>query len=339
MAGGTGSVLISQQLRPNDVVRFSTPHVALAPIAGLQMSAGAVEAGNLLLVRCNRAEWETAERAYVFKDWHTQYYEANPVFLLRQYEPPFEPQHIQNALDDLQSAGRRLVTGLRLLKPGSVLEPVYTARFVVSDGLTVRELGPYRTEYLAMPLDGLTWMLEDAEAEGIGRLVATIEAVESIRDTAGLLATIDQFNLAHTPLVSNALSVHLLLTAITMVFADEGASGPRSAATMYNRAMLAMRWASPPLDPAIETFYRERVQSLRNLVHHHSLAQNEAGLDEAKTNLSWSLRVGIRLLMQAYLRRSPIDVATPRQTLNRALDRFDAGDASGLEAIIRPPAG
>lgn len=333
-------MLISQQLRPNDLVRFRTRHVALAPIAGLQMSPGAVEAGNIVLVRCNRAEWETAERAYVFKDWHAQYYEANPVFLLREYEPPFEPDDIQKALADLQSAGRRVVAALRLMKPGSVLEPAYTARFVVSDGLTMRELGPYRTEYLAMPLDGLTWVLEEGDAEVIGRLVATIEAVESIRDTAGLLATIDQFNLAHTPLVSNTLSVHLLLTAVAMVFADEGASGPRSAARMYNRALLAMRWASPgPLDPAIETFYRERVQPLRNLVHHHSLAQSEVDLDEAKTNLAWSLRLGIRLLMQAYLKRSPQDVATPRQTLNRALDRFDAGDASGLEAIIRPPAG
>jgi hypothetical protein len=333
-------MLISQQLRPNDLVRFRTPHVALAPIAGLQMTQGAVEAGHLLLVRCNRAEWETAERAYVFKDWHSQYYEANPVFIVRQYDPPFAAEDIQPALENLQSAGRRLVTALRLQKPGHVLEPAYTARFVVTDGFTVRQLGPYRTEYLAMPLDRLTWVIEEGDTDVIGRLVATIEAVESIRNTEGLLATIDQFNLAHTPLVSISLAVHLLLTALSMVFADEGASGPRAAPPMYERALLIMRWASPHhLDPAIESFYRDRVQPLRNVVHHHALAEHDVNLGEAKEMLAWSLRLGIRLLMQAHVKRLAHDPTTPRQILNQALDRFGSGDPSGLDAIVGSAAG
>jgi hypothetical protein len=332
-------MLISQQLRPNDLVRFRTPHVALAPIAGLQIGPGAVQAGNLLLVRCNRAEWETAERAYVFKDWHSQYYEANPVFIVREYEPPFEADEMSPALDDLQSAGRRLVTALRLLKPGRLLEPAYTARFVVSDGFTVRKLGPYRTEYLTMPLDGLTWVMQEQEAVVIGRLVATIEAVESTLDTEGILATIEQFNLAHTPLVSTALSVHLLLTAIAMVFAEEGESAPRPGVSMYERALLIMRWASPrPLDPAIESFYSERLQPLRNLVHHNALAERDVDLKEAQEMLAWALRLGIRLLLQAHLKRSR-QGPNPRRTLHEALDRFASGDTSGLDAIIGPPAG
>jgi hypothetical protein len=52
-------MLISEMLRSNDLVRFNTPYYALAPIAGLQMQDQVITLGDLILLRCNRAEWET----------------------------------------------------------------------------------------------------------------------------------------------------------------------------------------------------------------------------------------------------------------------------------------
>ncbi len=328
-------MLTSQRLRPEDIVRFATPHFALAPIAGLQLPQPAESVGGLVLVRCNRAEWETAERAYVFKDWHKEYYRANPVFLFRGFEQPLAAEEILHALEDLADTGRRLVTALRLLKPGHVLEPAYTARFVVSGMSRTRAVGPYRTEYLAMPVDGFTWTLEDGEADTLDGVLSAIERVEAAPGHETLLAIIDQFNLSHTPLVSSALAVHLLLTAAAMVFDHDGPGGTRLRTTMYDRARAVMQWATGgALDPSFEAFYRETVRPLRNAVHHHALAGFDADLDAARAHLQWSLRVGIRLLMRLHLDGAATADATPWQVLNAALDRQAAGDRSALDGLI-----
>ena len=117
-------MLISQMLRPNDLVRFQTSHYALAPIAGLQMEEGAAVIGDQMLVRCNRAEWETVERGYVFKDWHSQYYQANPVFLYQPFEQPIAPDEFDSTLAQLARDAARIVTACRLHKRGHLLEAV-----------------------------------------------------------------------------------------------------------------------------------------------------------------------------------------------------------------------
>ena len=318
------------------MVRFPTSHFALAPIAGLQMPLPSLVLGDVALVRCNRAEWETAERSYVFKDWHGEYYNANPVFLYRAYEQPLEADETLRALDDLDRTGRRLVTALRLMKPGRLLEPAYTARFVVSDAARTRAVGPYRTEYLAMPIDGLTWDLTEADAPTLARLLEEIAAADAAPDDGALHAALDHFNLSHTPLVSSALAVHLLLTTVALVFDDDArGAANKLATTMYDRALAALQWASAgPLDPAFETFYRDEVQPLRNAVHHHALAGTSFDLDEAMMRLQWPLRIGLRLLMKLHVERAGRDAATPRRTLNAALDRFAAGDRAALDALI-----
>jgi hypothetical protein len=148
MAGGGCAMLISQMLCPSDLVRFNTPHYALAPIAGLQMQDQAIALGDLILLRCNRAEWETVEQGYVFKDWHSQYYNANPVFLYKPFSKPIASEAVRATFEDLARDAARLVSAFRLYKTGPLLEPTYTVRFLVDDYLFFRSVGPYATEYL-----------------------------------------------------------------------------------------------------------------------------------------------------------------------------------------------
>src|SRR4051812_29551505 len=113
--GRVGSAMLrSQLLRPNDRVRFHGPNYALAPLAGLQIEAGAVSIGDQLLVRCNRAEWESVEDDYLFKSWHSQYYEANPVFLYQPVDELSDANGAEAILDELGCEAARVISAMRL---------------------------------------------------------------------------------------------------------------------------------------------------------------------------------------------------------------------------------
>ncbi len=339
-------MLISERLRPDEVVRFKTPHYALAPLAGLQMQGDVAMIGDQYLVRCNRAEWETAERGYVFKDWHRQYYDANPVFLFKPFSEPIAAEAVAGIFETLARDAARIVTACRLYKTGRLLEPIYTIRMIASDGNFFRAVGPYRTEYLAMPVDGLVWPLEDDEAQDLTRLYDRIASIERMEDTESLRAVIDQFNLSHVPLIPSYFSVHVLLTSMEILF--DGVRGRLGLeTTRYERALEVLRWAEVEGSaPAFDTFFRERLHMLRNAIHHHVLRDSASDLDEARFRMQLAVMVGIRLLMALHCREASEALAElkkaqgwdrlgPKDLLNACLDRRARGDPAPLDEVSR----
>lgn len=339
-------MLISQTLRPNDLVRFNTSHYALAPIAGLQIQDNAVSVGDLILLRCNRAEWESVERGYVFKDWYAQYYDSNPVFLYKPFTEPTVAEAISETFDALAREAARLVTAFRLYKTGHLLEPIYTVRFIVVDNFTHRIVGPYRTEYLAMPVDGLIWRLETSEVNDIELVYESLKVMEQTEGTETLRAVIDQFNLSHTPVISSFYSVHVLLTAMEMLF--DGLSKRVALKTSrYDRALQILHWlGDADADPAFDKFYQHEIHSLRNSVHHHVLRNSDIDLDDAKFRLQIPVMLGIRLLMR--LHRTEVAASLtdmkqaqgwhdlkPKDLLNVCLDRYASGDPAPLHELLK----
>jgi hypothetical protein len=339
-------MLISQMLRPNDLLRFTTPYYALAPIAGLQMQNSAVAVDDQLLLRCNRAEWETVERGYVFKDWHSQYYEANPVFLFKPFDEPIVAEAFDATLATLARDAARVVTACRLYKTGHLLEPIYTVRFLVTESIFHRAVGPYRTEYLRMPLYGLTWHLDENEAQDITLIYGNLKFMEQTEGTEGLQAVIDQFNLSHTPNIPSYFSIHVLLTAMEMLF-DGLPKRVTLQTTRYDRALQVLRFCEGDgLDPAFDTFYQHQVHSLRNAVHHHALRDSDIDLDDVKVRMQVALMMGIRLLMR--LHRLEVDAnlgelkqaegwqdLAPKDLLNVCLDRQAGGDSDPLRVAMK----
>ena len=339
-------MLTSQMLRPDELVRIPTPQYALAPIAGLQMQDNAVAIGDQILMRCNRAEWETVERGYVFKDWHVNYYNANPVFLFKPFEEPVAAEAIMGVFEDLARDAARVVTACRLYKTGPLLEPVYTVRFLVTDSIYHRVVGPYQTEYLAMPVDGMTWPLEDNETQDLTLLYDNLKVMEQTEGTEALRAIIDQFNLSHTPTIPNYFSIHVLLTAMEILF--DGVPKPFAPkTTRYERALQILRWSEGEgLDPAFEVFYQDQIHSLRNAIHHHALRESNINLDEVKFRMQLSLMMGIHLLMRLH-RPEMAAVLTelkqaqgwqdlgPKDLLNMCLDRHASGDPGPLLEVMR----
>ena len=339
-------MLISQMLRPNDLVRFQTSHYALAPIAGLQMEEGAVVIGDQMLVRCNRAEWETVERGYVFKDWHSQYYQANPVFLYQPFEQPIAPEEFDSTLAQLARDAARVVTACRLHKRGHLLEPIHTVRFLATGSFFHRAVSAYRTEYLAMPVDGMTWRLEASDLEAVNGVYAALTIMEQTPGTETLRSIVDQFNLSHMPTISSYFGIHVLLTGLEMLF---GGLPKRLEVrtTHYQRALEIVRFSQgDELDPQFASFFNERVLELRNAVHHHALRRSNIDLQTTKALLQAPIQVGIRLLMR--LHRPAADVALidlkrdrgwtdlgPRDLLNACLDRYAEGDRDPLDQLLR----
>ncbi|HNQ03556.1 MAG TPA: hypothetical protein PKH69_02985 [Thiobacillaceae bacterium] len=339
-------MLISQKLRPGDAVRFDTRHCALAPIAGLQMQDDAVRIGERYLLRCNRAEWETVERGYVFKDWCDRYYEANPVFLFEPATGPIGPQALAGVFDTLARDAARIVSACRLYKTGRLLEPVHTVRFIASGHHVHRVVGPYRTEYLAMPIDGLVWPLEADEVQDLTRLYDGIGSLEHGKGTESLRAVIDQFNLSHTPLIPTRFALHILLTAMEILF-DGVSRRVVLGTTRYDRAREALRWAwEDGLDDESEAFFHDRLPALRNAIHHHAPCDGDDDLEAAVLRVQLAMMVGIRLLMGLWGHAAEEGLEAVRQAygwrglgvkdlLNACLDCRSRGDSTPLDEIAR----
>jgi hypothetical protein len=308
-------MLISQQLRPDDLVRFSTTHFGLAPIAGLQMDVDVVTIAGLHLVRCNRAEWEIAERAYVFKDWHSQYYHANPVFLYKPYAAPISAEDFPAVLNDLALDGTRLVTACRLYKTGRLLEPVYTVRFVVSDAIRDRAVGPYRTEYLAMPVDGLTWPLDATEVDDVAQICADLALLQQTPGLEAFGALLDAFNLAHTPNMEAFFRLHVLFTVHEMLF-DELREELQFSSNSYDRALaIARLMAANVVDAKFEALFERDIRQLRNAVVHHARRSSENDLGYVAHQLQIVAMVGIRLLMRFHHLEADPRFSTVRRPL------------------------
>lgn len=314
-------MLISQRLRPGEVMRIDAPHFALAPIAGLQLQEDTVSIGGLQLVNCNRSEWETVERGYVFKDWHAHFYSVNPAFLLLPLTAS-ENNWVTSAFDRLAHDARSLVTACRLLKTGPLLEPEFTVRFVHSEGMTHRIVGPYRTEYLAMPEDGMTWPMEPGEAQEVERIYADLLFVEGTDGNEGLIAIINQFNLSCLPATSAFFSIHILLTALEMLF-DGLPKRLETPTNAYDRALECLRWFyGTQMPPAFTAFYADHARPLRNAVHHHAVRDVDVDPAAALPILQLTVMTGIR----SYLRFSRPEVR------DKLADMVEAHGWQGLDA-------
>jgi hypothetical protein len=343
-------VLISTQLRPEDVVRFNTGHYALAPIAGLQMEEPALQIGDLLLVRCNRAEWESVEHAVAFKDWHAHYYHANPVFLCRMLDQPVPAEQIEPLLRAMMEDAARLILAMRLYQTGPLLEPSYTATFLATSATIIRQIGPYRSEFLAMPIDGRTWPLERGDVNALASLLADLSHAERISDADTLRAAIDQFTLGHVPATPSFFTVHMLLTAIDMLF-DGALRSLDLSTTRYERALQILRWSERGhFNPAFETFYAELVHPLRNAIQHHAGETQSNELSQAQLPLQIAVMMGIR--MTTMLTCANAAEALPaaaealgwggrsaRDLLSAGLDRAFRGDPAPFETLVAAAAG
>jgi hypothetical protein len=265
------------------------------------------------------------------------------------YKPLSEPtaaEAITATFEDLASDAARLVTAFRLYKTGLLLEPIYTVRFLVVDSVFHRNVGPYRTEYLAMPIDGLTWHLEASEVQEVELLYGNLKLMEQTESTEALRAVIDQFNLSHTPTIPSFFSVHVPLTAMEMLF-DGVSKRVHLKTTRYDRALQTLRWSKGDgLEQAFEEFYQHRIHPLRNAVHHHALRNSDIDLDEVKFRLQLPLMMGIRLLMRLHRPEVAASLSemkraqgwqdlSPKDLLNGCLDRFAGGDAAPLRALMK----
>jgi hypothetical protein len=275
-------------------VRFKTSHYYLAPIAGLQISVPTLIIGDLFLMRCNRSEWNTVERDYIFKDSYSDYYQANPVFVYQPFETPIDREKIDPTINDLSSKVKRLITALRLYKNGELLEPSYTVQFLLSDNVRHRVVGSYRTEYLTYPIDGMTYSLNEDEKKEVELIYWTIGLIEKMEGTEFLQSIIDQFNLSYTPLTSPFFSVHILLTVIEMLFNVRQKITIHS--NSYTRALAIFHWwSSGSLIPEFDDFYKIHIRDLRNRIHHNTLGQSQIDLGKAVSFLQEPIRIGIRM--------------------------------------------
>ena len=337
-------MLISQTLRPEDQVRFDTPWYALAPIAGLQISEPAIQIADQHLVRCNRAEWETVERAYIFKDWHSSYYQANPVFVYQPLNQAVTASEIETIQMQLNRDAGRIVTACRLYKTGQLLEPAYTVNFIASDIWKHRAVGPYRSEYLAMPIDGMTWELQSDEVEHLSQIYASLLSVENMSDAEALNSLIAQFNLSFTPVISNFYSIHVLLTAVEMLLGGISRKIDLPSKPYERLQSLARLSYGVELHPTTEVFYNEDIQIVRNAIHHHKLGAINIDLAQVKAHLQIPLMMGIRLLMKAHHLQSEQTMHfyqemgwldyLPKDIINACLDRHFLGDVATLQKFL-----
>lgn len=338
---------ISQWLRPEEPIRFLSSHHGIAALAGLQLESGFTVIDDLILMRCNRAEWETFETSWFFQDWYSEYDQANPVFL---YHPVARPQElvVTALLEQLAQDGARLITACRLYKlGGALLEPVLTMRAVCcrSELAAVhRASGPYRSEYIALPLDQPSWMLPADEEAQLAILCASLRQLQPSPEAERLAAILAQFNLSHLPSISLEFSIHVLFTGLEMLF-EAVVHGLEFHSDRYQRALAAVLWATGnQLPEAMCYFNAERLRELRNAAQHHALRRISMDLSAGRALLQLMLACGIRLhlamlLPQAMATLAELRASTGWQSLshqallNAALDQQIQGHGEPLASL------
>jgi hypothetical protein len=197
-----------------------------------------------------------------------------------------------------------------------------------------------------MPIDGLTWRLEENETQDVKILYDNLKLMEQIEGTEALRAVIDQFNLSHTPTIPSFFSVHVLLTSMEMLF-DGVSKRINLKTTRYDRALQILHWwEGDRLDPAFDEFYQHRIHSLRNAIHHHALRGTDIDLAEVKFRLQIPVILGIRLLIRLHRTEMAAILSDlkralgwqnlgPKDLLNGCLDRFAGGDPAPLQALMK----
>src|SRR5262249_3496278 len=152
-----------------------------------------------------------------------------------------------------------------------------------------------------------TWRLDENEAPDVALIYGNLKIMEQTEGTETLRAVIDQFNLSHTPTIPSYFSIHVLLTAMEMLF-DGVPKRAKLQPTRYDRALQVLRFSEgDKLDPAFDAFYQHQAHSLRNAIHHHTLRDSDIDLAEARFRMQLALMMGIRLLMR--LHRPEVDAS------------------------------
>lgn len=326
-----------------ETIRISKSSGYACPLAGLQIDEPAIELGSLLIVKFNRHEWEFIERRYIFKDWFSQYNDANPVFVYKDLDNEAD---IQKVITETDSQITRLITAFHLHKYGYILDPIYTLKCFYNNGVYDRLVGPYRTEYLAAPIANLRYTLKAEEQSIVNGIYETLTITEKIPNNELVLNLLNNFNLSFLPTLSPYFSLNTLYTIIEMLY---GRISPKLCTTTspYERslAMINVEYGLLEETDKWQIFFTKQIHQLRNIVHHHKKNNLEISFEEAKIYLQESIRLGIRMLIRIYILKSQNRLEkitneliptklTPKELLNIALEKKYDGDDSLLEKIL-----
>jgi hypothetical protein len=326
----------------SETIRTNATNYYACPIAGLQIDYMAIQLGDLILIRLNRSEWEKIERRYIFKDWYSRFYNANPVFVYQSLDEVIDEQTAIALLDNNIS---RLISSLRLYKHGNILDPIYTARFLVKGNWFDRQVGPFRTEYLAFPVDGLTYEMRNEEKEFVNNIYDVLKTLDITPKTDLIHNLINNFNLSFLPTMKPFFKLSILFTGLEMLYGRID-SGICNNSTMYTRAfaMITAIYGELPEEDGWRIFFTQKILELRNIVHHNTTDDFPDSLDQAIIYLQESIRNGIKMLMRLYLLKtdcrsksllSYLDkIVTPKEFLNLSLERFTNGDNALIKMIL-----
>ena len=319
---------------------FARPNYAVAPIAGLQLDGPGVAFADVFLVRCPRDAWGGFETDYIYKDWYAEFTAAAPVFLYEALNgPPDTDEAFAGVFERMEGKARRVISAIRLANAGPLLEPIRTVQFIVTQAGTFRKVGPRRTEYLAMPLDGLVTPLDDSNFDDVVQVYDHLLALEQDPGADALRAMLDQHNLARLPALSAFFATHVLFTLMEMLF--DGL--PRSLALTSSRYERAHRIVQDPATGALPApvgdFFETGLRPLRNAVHHHTLRKDDLDLPAARNALQIPIAFGLRYLLALHRcwREPPVvaltaefgcEELTPTDLLTVCLDRMTETDRS-----------
>src|SRR5438093_9467092 len=121
-----------------------------------------------------------------------------------------------------------------------------------------------------MPIDGLTWRLDESEVEDLAMIVGSLATIEASENGQSFQVLLDAFNLTHMANLPSFLLLHVLFTVIEMLF--DGLPDSIGLSTdPYERSLAAARlWATQIVDPRFVRLLEHDLRKVRNAVVHHS---------------------------------------------------------------------